>query len=876
MVYVILNVLAVLLLSLLARRFDDIKMANSNQGGFVISILLLTAEAILFSLTLIFQKFWGDTMTKLLLKLMFMVESVFLVSLFFSFLEVGFEKKHGILFFVKIACSAFALFFVYTKFRSFEFSYNGGIYVPCDYVFEGDARQYFPWTWYSVYNFVFRLVLPSLGCFLMLMLREKKATPLQVFQGVLFVEAIIVLWALTFFLSFIADIIPSFSLLYMYAYLMFFVFVYNALIKGSVPSGRGVLFNVIRVVLSYVVPGGALGVCFVVMKPMDAPGFGTFEFVLILASAIAVIFAWKMWDLLMSTSRSATNDYEANFEKGLAKINYSGEMDIVTGRMFDVFKSNVECSSMSIYVDDGHGTLIPAFSSNGNKFSTSLNNPLFDTLLNINESVVIWSEIEDNHEYDGIRDKLKALFTVGKFDAMIILNEGHNIVGVITLGKRGSGDHYKEFDKAVFKKLYSYFFVFGYYIRNISNKEVLGTVNREIKMSSQIITSIQENIDQIKTNKVDIGYMMVPAHNIGGEFIDLIRLTETRHLIVVGDLSGKGIAASMNMVILKSIIRTYLAETHDFKQLVAKINVFIRTSLKKGTIFSGLFALIDFETDTMYYINCGIPALCMYTRVYNNVIEIQGSGNVLGFVKDITPYLSVKTTKLSRGDIILACTDGLINSHSLRGEKFGKERVAQAVLDNSTYPAQRMAQFTFEGLLKFMSKEMEDDVSILVMKYKTAAEFASAEEIAAEKAEEEQRRLEEKNDFGNDNQEEVVENEITETAEDNVFDNEDVIDADADQSEPEENQFIPEEIPGGADFEIPVPDFEMPGEDAIAAALSSEDNAAESEEISGITEEEVPVPQDDFFVENISSDQKKEETFDFDPSAFGLPDDFTL
>ena len=47
-----------------------------------------------------------------------------------------------------------------------------------------------------------------------------------------------------------------------------------------------------------------------------------------------------------------------------------------------------------------------------------------------------------------------------------------------------------------------------------------------------------------------------------------------------------------------------------------------------------------------------------------------------------------------------------------------------------------MAQFTFEGLLKFMSKEMEDDVSILVMKYKTAAEFASAEEIAAEKAEE--------------------------------------------------------------------------------------------------------------------------------------------
>ena len=201
----------------------------------------------------------------------------------------------------------------------------------------------------------------------------------------------------------------------------------------------------------------------------------------------------------------------------------------------------------------------------------------------------------------------------------------------------------------------------------------------------------------------------------------------------------------MNMVILKSIIRSYLAEVHDFKQLVVKLNTFVRDSLPKGTIFAGLFALIDFETDTMYYINCGVPALMMYTQVYNNVIEIQGSGHILGFVKDLTPYVSVKTTKLNHGDIIMACTDGLIQSHSLRGEQFGKERVQQALLDNSTYPAQRMAQFTFDGLLKFMSKEMEDDVSILVIKYEglpgteeeKPAEEAPVEESAAETVTEE-------------------------------------------------------------------------------------------------------------------------------------------
>ena len=209
----------------------------------------------------------------------------------------------------------------------------------------------------------------------------------------------------------------------------------------------------------------------------------------------------------------------------------------------------------------------------------------------------------------------------------------------------------------------------------------------------------------------------MPAHNIGGEFVDLIRLNERTHLFVVGDLSGKGIAASMSMVILKSIIRTYLAETHDFKQLVVKVNSFIRNSLQKGTIFAGVFALVDFESDTMYYINCGIPSLFLYTPAYNNVIEIQGSGHILGFVKDISQYITVKQIKLNDGDIVLTCTDGLINSHSLRGEQFGKERVQQVLLANSMYPASRMAQFEYDNLAKFMSKEMEDDVSVLVMKY---------------------------------------------------------------------------------------------------------------------------------------------------------------
>ena len=224
-------------------------------------------------------------------------------------------------------------------------------------------------------------------------------------------------------------------------------------------------------------------------------------------------------------------------------------------------------------------------------------------------------------------------------------------------------------------------------------------------------------MDLIKNPKIDVGYIMVPAHNIGGEFVDMIRLTDTRHIFIIGALSGKGIAASMNMVILKSIIRTFLAETTDFKLLVEKVNSFIRESLPKGTFFSGTFGLLDFNTDTLYYINCGSPALFLYTRAYNNVIEIQGEGRILGFAKDIGHLVKVKKVKLAQGDIVMACTDGIIETRSLRGEVYGKSRAQSGLMENSGYPASKMAQFSYDSLVEFTSKELEDDITVLILKY---------------------------------------------------------------------------------------------------------------------------------------------------------------
>ncbi|MDD5930541.1 MAG: PP2C family protein-serine/threonine phosphatase [Spirochaetales bacterium] len=820
MVYIVLNITIAFFLGFFTHLMDkQIKSDNIGVGSLAISMLLSTIEAVFFVLILLCKHFWFDALTHRMMQILLIINGILFIMLSFGLVEIAIEKKRNIVTALKLILYVSVTFYVFKNLPSMGLSIERGIEWNSKLIFSPEVSKFFPWTWYTIYNAVIKYIIPVICYVFLLQLQEEKATQLEKYQTAVIGEGFLLMWVIDFIIVIISRVVPAFTLLYQYSHLFLFVVIYMALTKTTVPSGKGLLITFLKTFLSYLLPAFLIGVLCMIFQPVGSNMTTGFIVIFIIFSIICVLFALWISRYLLSSSKLYTADYEVALEKDLASVDYkNSEMDQITERMFEILKRNVEASSMNVYILTGEKDVETAYSSNNMQLKIPLSNPIFDLLLNINKTVVVENEIEKEHDLGPVQEELKKFFELTKSDALFILNEGHNIFGLITLGKKVSGDHYKEYDVNVFVKLYSYFFVFGYYMRNISNKDVIGIVNREIRMASQIITSIQENLDHVKNPKVDIGYMMIPAHSIGGEFIDLIRLTATRHLFVVGDVSGKGLAASMNMVILKSIIRSYLTEVHDFKQLVVKLNTFVRDSLPKGTIFAGLFALIDFETDTMYYINCGIPALMAYTQVYNNVIEIQGSGHILGFVKDLSPYVSVKTTKLNRGDIILACTDGLIQSHSLRGEQFGKERVQQALLENSTYPAQRMAQFTFDTLVKFMSKEMEDDVSILVLKYEGVADENKEEQSESENAENGENTVSET--------EHSSENEQTPAAEETV-------------EVPADAGFVP----GGDAFNIPQADETV--SDSFAETDSpAENNGVSVEQDSSNTPDSIPGRED--------------------------------
>lgn len=712
MIFVILNAA---LAAYLIWATMNINTKNQGEDSRVVNVMLFnSASAILMFVSVILILCGPEKVTVLCERL-----TLFLIACSFVEISVLFMtlNRTGKFIFAKGLKAVLLVIALYIVFAQIKIEDYTRFVIVSNPVLTGRMALQFPVTWLQVFVILYIFVCPLFSLLVMLLNAENTNSRLAIQRAVMCLGSMIFGWVGLILVVMISDMLPMMRSLILYIMCAMTLMLQKSATQEKIFDGGMIASALLSMLIRYFIPAIAGAVLYVLLRPMYIDNrelyvlivFGVIFGLLILSRSIA--------SGLAKFVNYRSSQYEAEFERALASIDYENELSDIAKEFLTAFQQNLQTSTMAVLLDNGQGEFSTSYSSEGKTYKISKFTKAREIMMNNNIHILFRDEVESNYLLQPVREEIYQFFDEAECDAFIILHEGHHILGILTLGEKRTGSSYDEYDKQVLNKFYSYLFVFGYYMKNIANASVVGTVNREIRMSSQIITSIQENMDYIKNPKVDVGYLMVPAHNIGGEFVDLIRLNNTRHLMIIGSMSGKGISASMSMVILKSIVRTFLAETHDFKLLVKKVNMFIRDNLPKGTFFSGVFCLMDFATDTMYYVNCGIPTLLMYSKTYNNVIEVQGKGYVLGFVKDISPLIKVKQIKLVSGDMIAITTGGLINAHSLRGEQFGKERIKQVLMDNYTYPAKRIARFLFDSLQRFMSKELEDDITVLTLRY---------------------------------------------------------------------------------------------------------------------------------------------------------------
>ncbi|WP_294429625.1 PP2C family protein-serine/threonine phosphatase [uncultured Treponema sp.] len=716
MIYALINIAFALFLTWLAI-FVDAKTGNEGKNPAISLNVYLALACGSMGLTLIAAVGAPERLATFFVDLTYILFGVYSVNLSAYYIFYPALEKKFIAQVLSLAGSIWCIWAVFFHFTGVVITNFVGIRIESRSLFMDDLAVMFPYNWLQLYNAVVFVFLPFFSVLFMLLRAENRIGRLDHQKSILNALALVAAWFALAFIHIAYRRVAMFSALVLVPFVLAQWIIARATIVDFLYDFYSILGFFLKGIICFILPSSIIGFGFAFLWSRSSHhGFSFFFFMALLITAVVAV-SYQILKVFNRRSGFRSLRYAALFEEDLSKFDFSDDPEKIVRNMQSIFTKNIGMSFMRILVDNGSEEIESVYDlPEEKKLTFPTKTKFFDTLLNQNKRILFRSDLSTSYYAPEIRQEIFKFFHDSGSEAFIILNEGRHILGVIILGVKAGDNVYTSYDREVFTKLYSYFFVFGYYMKNIGNESIVGVVNREIKMSAQIIESIQGNMDPIRNKRYDSGTMMVHAHNIGGEFIDLIKLSEDRHIFVMGDLSGKGIAASMSMVIVKSVIRTYLQETKDFKLLVEKVNQFIRFNLPRGTFFEGVFALIDFTENTVYYINCAVPALFLYNRAYNNVMEIQGEGHVLGFVKDISPYIKVKKVKLNPGDILFACTDGMLDSKSLRGEPFGKDRLQKSIIENTTLSAQSMIGSSYNMLLDFLSKELDDDVSIFTLK----------------------------------------------------------------------------------------------------------------------------------------------------------------
>jgi serine phosphatase RsbU (regulator of sigma subunit) len=216
---------------------------------------------------------------------------------------------------------------------------------------------------------------------------------------------------------------------------------------------------------------------------------------------------------------------------------------------------------------------------------------------------------------------------------------------------------------------------------------------------------------------LDIAATYIPCFDVGGDLYDFLQVSDTRVVVMIADVIGKGIPAALMMSCFRGTVRAYADTEPDkrgtLKDIINKINKMACSECRDGEFVTLFYAIIDVKDMAVTYCNCGHePAVLIRD---GQITELEKGGLVLG-VKPQAEY-DIETLALKDGDCLLLYTDGLIDAANFDGQLWGRESLLKTAKKFTAGSAERMVKNVLGYRRRFVGLASQcDDTSIIVVK----------------------------------------------------------------------------------------------------------------------------------------------------------------
>jgi sigma-B regulation protein RsbU (phosphoserine phosphatase) len=225
--------------------------------------------------------------------------------------------------------------------------------------------------------------------------------------------------------------------------------------------------------------------------------------------------------------------------------------------------------------------------------------------------------------------------------------------------------------------------------------------------------------------------VVIPAKEVGGDLFDFY-IRENKLLFCVGDVSGKGVPASLVMAVTRSLFRSFTSYLNSPAQIVTQMNEPLSGEANKQNMFVTLFlGVLDMQTGELRYCNAGHDAPYHLFKGEEGPVELPCDANLpLGVLQGLE--FTEQSTHMEPGEMLFLYTDGLTEAENISHALFGEERIRQTLSRMPSDIGCQQMIATMQGTVQTFvgGAEQSDDLTLFAFRFLEKSTGA----VAGEKA----------------------------------------------------------------------------------------------------------------------------------------------
>ncbi len=252
----------------------------------------------------------------------------------------------------------------------------------------------------------------------------------------------------------------------------------------------------------------------------------------------------------------------------------------------------------------------------------------------------------------------------------------------------------------------------------LSAQTKLIALQQELDIANVIQTSIlPKTFPPFPDRKeFDIYAKMIPAKEVGGDLYDFFFIDKYRLGVVIGDVSGKGIAAALLMAVTKTLLKATAYKGMPADSVLSEVNNILVDESPSNMFVTVFYGILDTRSGALEYCNGGHNPPYLISSD-ENVKQIENIGGLMvGAMKDV-PYES-NVIMLKPGESVVFYTDGVTEAFNKEEEEFQEARLSQILTKKISLNVNEIVEDVFKNVQEFTNGvEQSDDITCLTLKY---------------------------------------------------------------------------------------------------------------------------------------------------------------